>query len=108
MGTYESRKEEAQKSTQYLADVIQKAMFGGTFQQKDQQGRAQGPVQRVRPINEARPQGGSRGILWVLLALVIGAAAFLFISTGGREMTSKVRKFTRQEFSGFLGRKKQK
>lgn len=108
MGTYGSRKEEAQKSARYLADVIQKAMFGGTFQQKDQQGRAQGPAQRVRPINEVRPNGGNRGILWVVLALVAGAVAFLFISTGGREMASKVTKFTRQEFGSFLGRKKRK
>ncbi len=108
MGTYESTKEEAQKSSLYLADVVHKVMFGGTFKQKTQDGQAQGAQQKVTPINREGNHGVSRGILWVVMAVVVGAVGFLFISTGGKEMKFKVSKFTRQEFSSFLGRKKRK
>jgi stage II sporulation protein P len=107
-GTHESNKEDAIKSTAYLADTIQKAMFGGAVQKKDNKGDAEGPKTRVKPISQESKTGGRSGIIWIVLLVIGGAVGFLLISSGGREMFSKASKFTREEFSSFLGRKKKK
>jgi stage II sporulation protein P len=110
MGTFENSKEAAQKSTAYLADVVAKAMYGGTVQQHEQKtGESKGEKSKVTPINQEKEKsGGGRGLLWLFVVLAVGAIGFLFISTGSREMFSKVKNSSRQEFSSFLGRKKKK
>mgnify|MGYP000866484537 CR=1 FL=1 len=110
VGTYENSKEAAQKSTAYLADVIAKALYGGTVEKHSQKtGETEGDKTKVSPINhENKKSSGGRGFLWLFAVLAVGAVGFLFISTGSREMLSKITKSSRQEFSSFLGRKKKK
>lgn len=88
-GTHENSKESAQRSARYMADVVQKAMFGGTAQGKTQEGEDKGTYE-AKPINEEEQRGGRRGIVWLLLALIIGAVIFMAISGGTREMFSKI------------------
>jgi len=88
-GTHENSKESAQRSARYMADVVEKAMFGGTVQGKTQEGQDKGTYQ-TKPINEEAQRGGRRGIVWLVLLLVIGGIIFMAISGGTREMFSKV------------------
>lgn len=88
-GTHENSKESAQRSARYMADVVDKAMFGGTIQGKTQEGQDKGTYQ-TRPINEEAQRGGRRGIVWLVLLLVIGIVIFIAISGGTREMISKI------------------
>ncbi len=122
MGTYENSKEAAQKSTAYLADVIQKTMFGGRTEDKSDDADAdktkQGDARdengdtRAAPISQKTERdnegaGGGRGIIWLLVAVVVGVVGFLLISMGGRELASRF-KGSGDEYSSFLGRKKRK
>jgi stage II sporulation protein P len=88
-GTHENSKESAQRSAQYLAVVIDKAMFGGTVKGKTQEGEEKGTY-RPEPIEQEDVRGGRKGLLWLFLVLVAGGGIFFFISGGGREMISKV------------------
>jgi len=109
-GTYEIPKEAVQKSMAYMADVVSKSIYGGTAEAKSQDG-AEGQQVKVNPIDQETnegAQGGGRGVLWVIGILVLGTVLFLLISTGGKEMFSKISKSSREEFSSFLGRKKKK
>ncbi|SDF25989.1 stage II sporulation protein P [Sporolituus thermophilus] len=50
------------------------------------------------------PSGASKSIGWILGLLVVGGAAFLFLSTGGfKEAGAKLKQFTSSEFANFLG-----
>ncbi len=107
IGTHENTKEAAQKTTAYLADIVSKAMFGGTAERQSRKtGESTGDKSRIKPIDQEKTSGGGRGLLWLLIVLVVGGIGFLFVSMGGREMFSKVSKSARQEFSSFLGRNK--
>lgn len=88
-GTHENSKESAQRAARHMADVVAKAMFGGTIQGKTQEGEDKGTYE-TEPINEEAQRGGGRGIIWLVLVLVIGAVIFMAISGGTREMFSKV------------------
>jgi len=107
IGTYENSKEAAQKTTAYLADVVSKAMFGGTAERQSRKtGESTGEKTKIQPIDQKKTSGGGRGLLWLLVVLVVGGVGFLFLSMGGREMSSKVKRSVREEFSSFLGRNK--
>jgi len=107
IGTYENSKEAAQKTTAYLADVVSKAMFGGTAERQSRKtGESTGEKTKIQPIDQEKTSGGGRGLLWLLVVLVVGGVGFLFLSMGGREMSSKVKRSVREEFSSFLGRNK--
>jgi stage II sporulation protein P len=101
MGTYEHSRERAEKSTEYLADVISTAMYGGQVKEPDKKTPTQ-----VKPISQEN-KGSNRGIITALIVVVLGGAAFLFISTGGKEIRSKVSNFKR-EFSNFLGSRRKR
>lgn len=106
-GTFESSKEAVQKSMAYMADVVLKSIYGGTATARTQEGEEKGQI-RIAPINQETnegAQGGGRGIFWIIGILVVGAILFLLISSGGKELFSK---FSREEFSSFLGRKKRR
>lgn len=109
-GSFEGTKEAAQKSMVYMADVISRAIYGGTAQAKTQKGENRGEY-KINPIDQETnqgTQGGGKGILWIIAIIVAGAVLFLLFSSGGREMFSKISKTSREEFSSFLGRKKRK
>ena len=45
---------------------------------------------KTTPINYEKTKGSSRGILWLFVVLVIGIVGYLFISSGGKEVKSKL------------------
>lgn len=52
----------------------------------------------------AGPSGASKSIGWIIGLLVVGAAAFLFLSTGSfKEAGAKLKQFTSTEFTNFFG-----
>lgn len=52
----------------------------------------------------AGPSGTSKSIGWIIGLLVVGAAAFLFLSTGSfKEAGAKLKQFTSTEFANFFG-----
>lgn len=121
MGTFENSKEAAQRSTAYLADVVVKSMFGGTVKDRSREDRAESnggqkegdKERRITPISretgENRGGSGSRsGIIWLFVLAAAGLAVFLFISMGGRELASKFRGSSGEEYSSFFGRRKRK
>ena len=105
MGTHETSKEAAQKSSAYLAEVVSKAMYGGKVKEHDQKtgeetkdrdnsDKDKDKEIDIKPINkeaESKPEGtgGRSGMVWLLVVVVIGVVAFLFISMGGKELRSK-------------------
>jgi len=95
-GTHENSKESAQRSARYMADVVEKAMFGGTAKGKTQEGEEKGTYQ-TKPINEETQRGGRGGIIWLVLLLGAGAIIFMIISGGRREMFSKITGRSRDE-----------
>lgn len=53
--------------------------------------------------------GATKSIGWILGLLIVGAAAFLILSTGSlKEAGSKLKNFTSTEFANFLGSRKNK
>jgi stage II sporulation protein P len=102
-GTYSHTKERALRSTSYLADVIVKTLYGGTAKAAEPNESTQVKKDvKVKPMDN-ESTGSKSGIYWMIAVLLIGGIGFLLISTGGKEIWSKVSK-TGQEFSSFLGR----
>ncbi len=86
VGTYENDKGAAQTSTNFLADVVSKSIFGGTIKSVEKPTKEY----KTTPINYEKTKGSSRGILWLFVVLVIGIVGYLFISSGGKEVKSKL------------------
>ncbi len=82
-GTYTNDKEDVLASTGYMADVMNKTLYGGV------KGAAEG---------KAKENAGAwKGIGWLLTALVIGALIFAFVATGsGKEAFSKWKRTFRE------------
>lgn len=63
---------------------------------------ARGAASQAGRVREG--QAGSSALGWLVGLVLVGAAAFLLISTGGwNEMSSKLRKFATKEFANALG-----
>jgi len=109
IGTHENTKEAAMKAAGYLADVIAKAMYGGTIQGKTQEGGEAGEYS-ARSLNQETRENrsGVSSILWLVGIILAGSLGFFLLSSGGKEKFSKMSKFARDEFSSFLGRKRRK
>ncbi|KAB3533170.1 stage II sporulation protein P [Alkaliphilus serpentinus] len=101
MGTFELKRERAEKSTKFLSEVLTTAFFGGVVQDKKD-----GGTEKVEGREDSNAGSGS-GIIALLLILGGGGLAFLFLSSGGKEWKSKVSGF-KQEFNSFLGRRRKK
>jgi len=109
-GTHEISKEAAQKSARYMADVVNKAIYGGVFkaqeqannktekrgeQAQDQEAEPRQQSYRASPISQGEQKGAGRGILWLIIAAAVGIVIFALISKSGNELTD-----------GIFGRKK--
>ena len=92
-GTYTNEKGDVLNSTGYMADVMNKTLYGGVTGAAEQKGGAAG-VQKN--------SGGAKGILWLVLAFVVGALIFAFVSTGRGKDTLHQFKRTFQEMGGGL------
>ncbi len=101
MGTYQHSRQRAEKSTEFLSEVLSTVVFGGTFKEKET-----GETKQVTPQQKSG-KGSGMGIAGLLLVIGGGGIAFLFLSSGGKEWKSKISNF-KQEFNSFLGRYRRK
>ena len=92
-GTYTNEKDAVMNSTEYMADVMNKTLYGSV------KGAAEGKQQES--------VGAWKGIGWLLAALVAGALIFGFAATGTGKGAIQKWKRTFQEMTGGLtgGRK---
>lgn len=93
-GTHEHTRERAENSAGIFAEIVTKALYGGTTAKGE---RVQGEQQSSK--------GTGSGLTWLFVIAGLGGLAFLLLSTGGREMFSKVRGFAKREFGSFLARR---
>ena len=93
-GTHEHTRERAENSAQIFAEIVSKALYGGQIKGGQR-------VQGERSSSE----GTGSGLTWLFAIVGLGGLAFLFLSTGGREVFSKMKDFTKREFGSFLARK---
>lgn len=101
-GTDTHTKERAIKSADMYADIITKAFFGDAYKKP----AVIGNVTRNTP-SERRASGS--GILTALIVAVIAVVGFVLISMGyGKELSSKLSKFTKEEFSNYIGKIRKK
>jgi stage II sporulation protein P len=93
-GTHEHTRERAENSAEIFAEIVTKAMYGGTTVKGE---RVQGEQQSS--------EGTGSGLTWLFVIAGLGGLVYLLLSTGGREMFSKVRGFAKREFGSFLARR---
>lgn len=94
MGTHEHTRERAEKSAEIFADVVSKALYGGET-----------PTGTRIRAEQSESKGAGSGIIWILVVGGLGALGYLFLSTGGKEMRSKIKGFTKKEFGSFLAKR---
>lgn len=95
-GTHKSQKDEVLHSTDYMANVLSRTLYGGVS------GAAGGDTGKA-----ARNTGGWKGILWLIGLLVIGALVFAFAATGrGREAMHKWKRTFQEMTGGVFGGKR--
>ena len=109
-GTHEISKEAAQKATVNMADVVNKAIFGGVFKSKehDKGQEEKGETKETRetkersykaePISQEEGKGAGSGILWFIIIAAIGIVVFTLISKSRNEMADS--------FNNIFGKKK--
>ena len=89
-GTHTLDKELAKNSTKYMAEVIQKTLYGGVS------GAANSATVSNTNARE-RDKSAFSGIGWIIGAVVVGAIAFALISTGsGKAAMQKVKDGARE------------
>ena len=98
-GTYTNNKEDVLTSTGYMADVMNKTMYGGV------KGAAGSNANTAPQENK----GTGKGLFFMILLFIAGAAIFAFVSTGKSGGAGHKFKRTFQEMTGglFGGKKKE-
>jgi len=104
-GTFTNDKADVLTSTGYMADVMNRTLYGGVSgaaggkKVSDTAGSAK---------SAAENRGGFSGAAWLILLFVVGAIVFAFIASGRGGETMNKFKRTFQEMGGglFGGRKK--
>ena len=104
-GTYTNEKQDAEKATAYMADVLYRALYG------DVTGAAGASDARQAGSGEKKQGEESRGvwsgILWVIGALVVGAIIYALAATGRmKPALEKTGSTFREMFGGLFGRRK--
>ncbi|BCV25092.1 stage II sporulation protein P [Gelria sp. Kuro-4] len=94
-GTHENTRGAAERGIALFADSVPRAI-----------GVAGTPARRQPgPVNQRTGSWSALG--WTLLLLILGGAAYLYLSTGSwSELKRKLGRFAGGEFSGLLGRKR--
>lgn len=95
-GTYDHTKDRAENSAKIFANVVSTAMFGGSVKSPQT-----GETAKTQPAQKSNAGTGS-GIIWWIIGIVVVGGIFLFVSSGGKEMFSKIK----NNWTSFLGRDK--
>ena len=101
-GTYTNEKGDVLNSTGYMADVMNRTLYGGVT----------GAAEQKTSRSVSAPQensGGVKGIIWLAIAFVVGALIFAFVSTGrGKDTLHKFKRTFQEMGGGLFGGKKEK
>lgn len=99
-GSHTNDRQSAEKGVALFADVIP-AVLGKTGANPANQAGAAGVGSAA-----AGASGATKSIGWIIGLLIVGGAAFLFISTGSiKEAKAKLKQFTTTEFTNFFAPK---
>ncbi len=99
VGSHTNNKDQAEESVQLFADVVSVYLYGTEEGQE-----LAGPG-----ITTSEGPGGTalRAMLWTILALILGVAGYLLVSTGGvDEIKQKLNEFRQREFADLFGGRK--
>ena len=100
-GTYTNDKSDVLASTAYMADVMNRTLYGGVTGAAGE-GKESGKF----PLSSRENSGAWRGIAWLVGALVIGSLIYAFAATGrGRDALEKWKRSFQEMAGGFLGGK---
>ena len=100
VGSETNDRESAERGVALFADVIPTILGKTAAAPSNVEGEAGLGTAQVGP------SGASKSIGWIVGFLVVGVAAFLFLSTGSmKEAKAKLKQFTTTEFTNFLGPK---
>lgn len=95
-GTYDHTKERAENSAKIFANVVSTAIFGGSVKSPET-----GQTAKTKPAQKSDAGTGS-GIIWWIVGIAVVGGIFLFVSSGSKEMFSKIK----NNWTSFLGRNK--
>jgi stage II sporulation protein P len=103
VGAHTNDRASAEKGIALFADVIP-TILGKTSASGANQEGAAGVGTAATGMS-----GSTKSTFWLIGLLVVGSAAFLFLSTGSiKEAKGKLKQFTSTEFANFFGPKKRK
>ncbi len=112
VGAHTNDRPSAERGIALFADVVPAVInkAGGGAAQGAQQGSEQQQAGAAGFGSAAAgPSGATKSMGWIIGLLVVGAAAFLFLSTGSmKEAKSKLKQFTSTEFANFLAPRKKR
>ncbi|WP_425059776.1 hypothetical protein SCACP_03840 [Sporomusa carbonis] len=105
VGTQYNNREAAERSVALFADVVP-SFLGNTGNAGVAQASAGGTMDTGGGGDPFVPSDAGPGydILWMVLAVIVGASAYLYLSTGSwQEAKNKLKRFVKYEFANFLG-----
>lgn len=105
-GTHTSSKEDAEKATAYMADVLYRTLYGGVTGAAGASdvNYTSGAGKGGKDENK----GAWTGILWVIGVLIVGAVIYTFAATGRfKPAMEKAGGTFREMFGGLFGKKKE-
>lgn len=105
-GTHTIKKERAIKSTAYMADVLERVLFGSTAKAEGAAG-ADADAAGAETTAEAGGSGAAWGILWVVGIALAAIVGYGLITTGSFSgMWDKVKRGASETTGGLLGKKR--
>lgn len=105
-GTHTIKKERAIKSTAYMADVLERVLFGSTAKAEGAAG-ADADAAGAETTAEGGGSGAAWGILWVVGIALAAIVGYGLITTGSFSgMWNKVKRGASETTGGLLGKKR--
>lgn len=105
-GTHTIKKERAIKSTDYMADVLERVLFGSTAKAEGA-ANADADAAGSETTAEAGGSGAAWGILWVVGIALAAIVGYGLITTGSFSgMWNKVKRGASETTGGLLGKKR--
>ena len=105
-GTHTIKKERAIKSTTYMADVLERVLFGSTAKAEGAAG-ADADAAGAETTAEAGGSGAAWGILWVVGIALAAIVGYGLITTGSFSgLWNKVKRGASETTGGLLGKKR--